>query len=79
MTDAKTVKTRRGVRRAGRNRPDILRSAGQVIADRGYEETRFADVAERAGASVSTLQYLFGSREDLLIATLRLRTCCTRR
>jgi AcrR family transcriptional regulator len=48
-----------------------LRSAGHVIADRGFEETRFADVAERSGASVSTLQYLFGSREDLLIATLR--------
>jgi AcrR family transcriptional regulator len=58
-------------RRAGRNRPEILRYAGTVIADRGYEETRFADVAERSGASVSTLQYLFGSREDLLIATLR--------
>ena len=61
----------RGGRRAGRNRPDILRSAGLVIAERGFEETRFSDVAERSGASVSTLQYLFGSREDLLIATLR--------
>jgi AcrR family transcriptional regulator len=60
-------------RRAGRNRPDILRSAGRVIAERGVEETRFADVAERSGASISTLQYLFGSREDLLIATLRQR------
>jgi AcrR family transcriptional regulator len=48
-----------------------LRSAGHVIADRGLEDTRFADVAQRSGASVSTLQYLFGSREDLLIATLR--------
>ncbi|HEX5017598.1 MAG TPA: TetR/AcrR family transcriptional regulator [Actinomycetes bacterium] len=71
MSETKTVNTKRGARRAGRNRPDILRSAGQVIADRGYEETRFADVAERSGASVSTLQYLFGSRDDLLIATLR--------
>jgi AcrR family transcriptional regulator len=61
----------RAPRRAGRNRPEILRSAGRVIADRGFEETRFADVAERSGASISTLQYLFGSREDLLIATLR--------
>ena len=63
--------TTRGGRRAGRSRPDILRSAGVVIASRGYEETRFADVAKQSGASVSTLQYLFGSREDLLIATLR--------
>ena len=71
MANTTTEQARRPSRRAGRNRPDILRSAGHVIADRGYEETRFADVAERSGASVSTLQYLFGSREDLLIATLR--------
>jgi AcrR family transcriptional regulator len=58
-------------RRAGRKRPDILRSAGHVIAERGMEETRFVDVAKRSGASISTLQYLFGSREDLLIASLR--------
>ena len=60
-------------RRAGRNRHDILRAANDVMAERGFELTRFADVAKSSGTSVSTLQYLFGNREDLLIASLRQR------
>lgn len=60
-------------RRAGRNRHDILVAANHVMAERGYELTRFADVAQSSGTSISTLQYLFGSREDLLIASLRQR------
>jgi len=42
-----------------------------VIASRGAEATRFADVAAESGVPVSTLQYYFGSREDLLVAAFR--------
>jgi AcrR family transcriptional regulator len=58
-------------RRAGRHRADILRTAGEVIADRGVESTRFSDVAEASGVPVSTLQYYFGNRDDMIIAALR--------
>lgn len=39
----------------------------QVIAERGIESTRFVDISEAVGVAVSTLQYWFGSREDMLI------------
>jgi AcrR family transcriptional regulator len=42
-----------------------------VIAERGADATRFADVAAESGVPVSTLQYYFGSREDLLVAAFR--------
>ena len=42
-----------------------------MIAERGADATRFADVAAASGVPVSTLQYYFGSREDLLVAAFR--------
>ncbi|GAA3315140.1 TetR/AcrR family transcriptional regulator [Nonomuraea dietziae] len=58
-------------RRAGRRRQDVLEGAARVIAERGAEATRFADVAEASGVPISTLQYYFGNREDLLVAAFR--------
>jgi AcrR family transcriptional regulator len=58
-------------RRAGRRKTAVLDAACRVIAVRGAEATRFADVAEASGVPVSTLQYYFGSREDLLVAAFR--------
>jgi AcrR family transcriptional regulator len=58
-------------RRAGRRKTAVLEAAGRVIADRGADATRFADVAAESGVPVSTLQYYFGSREDLLVAAFR--------
>ena len=58
-------------RRAGRGRDDILNGARKVIAERGAESTRFTDVASETGTAVSTLQYSFGNRDDLITATLR--------
>jgi AcrR family transcriptional regulator len=49
----------------------VLEAACRVIADRGADNTRFADVAAESGVPVSTLQYYFGSREDLLVAAFR--------
>ena len=63
--------TGRAVRRAGRRKVAVLEAAGRVIAERGADATRFADVAAESGVPVSTLQYYFGSREDLLVAAFR--------
>jgi AcrR family transcriptional regulator len=58
-------------RRAGRDRTEVLRAAGEVIAARGVEATRFSDVSVASGVPVSTLQYYFGNREDMIVAALR--------
>ena len=49
----------------------MLEAACRVISERGADATRFADVAAESGVPVSTLQYYFGSREDLLVAAFR--------
>lgn len=61
----------RPARRAGRNRTEVLKAAGAVIASRGVEGTRFTDVSAASGVPVSTLQYYFGNREDMIVASLR--------
>lgn len=61
----------RAQRRAGRRKGAVLDAAGRVIASRGADATRFTDVAAESGVPVSSLQYYFGSREDLLVAAFR--------
>ncbi|GIM93980.1 TetR/AcrR family transcriptional regulator [Paractinoplanes toevensis] len=63
--------TRNGGRRAARKRADVLVAACAVVAERGADATRFTDVTAATGVGVSTLQYYFGSREDMLIAVFR--------
>ena len=58
-------------RRAGRSKTDLLDAAARVIRERGADATRFTDVAEASSVPVSSLQYYFGSREDLLVASFR--------
>jgi AcrR family transcriptional regulator len=58
-------------RRAARKRADVLAAATAVIAARGAEATRFTDVTAATGVGVSTLQYYFGSREEMLAAVFR--------
>lgn len=65
------IEARRGSRRSGRGRAAVLAAAGGVIGHRGADGTRFTDVSRASGVPVSTLQYYFGSREDLLIAAFR--------
>jgi len=57
--------------RDGRNRDDVLAAACAVVAERGAEATRFSDVTAASGVGVSTLQYYFGSREEMLRAVFR--------
>ena len=52
----------------------MLESAATVLAERGYETTRFADVSAASGVAISTLQNYFGSREDMLIEAMRQAT-----
>jgi AcrR family transcriptional regulator len=69
--DDRPVPRRTPGRRAGRARTDLLEVAAQVIAERGADATRFVDVSAACGVPVSSLQYYFGSREDLLVAAFR--------
>lgn len=46
-------------------REAILQAVEDLVLDRGWEATRMADVAVRAGVSRQTLYQLYGSREAL--------------
>jgi AcrR family transcriptional regulator len=57
-------------RAGGARRAKVLATAATVLAERGYENTRYSDVSASCGIAVSTLQNYFGSREDMLIETM---------
>jgi len=52
-------------------RIQMLRSAAELICERGFSETRIADVAKRAGVSSALVIYYFGTRDRLLVDALR--------
>ncbi len=52
-------------------RTQILRAALEVIAERGYGETRIADVAERVGVSPALVMYYFKTKDRLLAEAIR--------
>jgi AcrR family transcriptional regulator len=56
---------------AGQRREQMLRAALEVIAERGYPETRIADVAERAGTSPALVIYYFKTKDQLLTEAMR--------
>ena len=49
----------------------MLRAALEVIAERGFPETRIADVAERAGTSPALVIYYFKTKDNLLTEAMR--------
>jgi AcrR family transcriptional regulator len=49
----------------------MLRAAIEVIAERGFPETRIADIGRRVGASSALVIYYFGTKDRLLIDALR--------
>jgi len=49
----------------------MLAAAAQLIAERGFGETRIADVANRVGASPALVIYYFGTKDSLLTEALR--------
>jgi AcrR family transcriptional regulator len=47
-------------------RPQILRSAVEMVREKGLWEVRISDVAKRAGVSPASVVYYFGSKDQLL-------------
>jgi AcrR family transcriptional regulator len=61
-----------GTRDGGEQRREqMLRAALDVIVERGYADTRIADVAERTGTSPALVIYYFKTRDQLLTEAIR--------
>ena len=60
-----------GSRDSGERREQMLRAALDVIVERGYADTRIADVAERTGTSPALVIYYFKTRDQLLTEAIR--------
>ena len=56
---------------ADARRDQMLMASAHLIAERGFTETRIADVAERVGASPALVIYYFGTKDSLLTEALR--------
>jgi AcrR family transcriptional regulator len=56
---------------AEQRREQMLRAAVDVIVERGYADTRIADVAERGGISPALVIYYFKTRDQLLTEAIR--------
>jgi len=56
---------------ADQRRDQMLEAAAQLIAERGFAETRISDVAKRVGASPALVIYYFGTKDSLLTEALR--------
>jgi AcrR family transcriptional regulator len=69
MTDA--AEAAGAVGTADHRREQMLRAALEVIADRGYADTRIADVAERIGISPALVIYYFKTKDQLLTEAIR--------
>ncbi|MFT3872563.1 MAG: TetR/AcrR family transcriptional regulator [Nocardioides sp.] len=55
---------------ADQRRDQMLAAAAALIAERGFSETRIADVAKRVGASSALVVYYFGTKDKLLTEAL---------
>ena len=60
-----------GPRDADQRREQMLRAALEVIAERGFPDTRIADVAERTGTSPALVIYYFKTKDQLLTEAIR--------
>ncbi len=56
---------------ADQRREQMLRAAIEVIEERGFPDTRIADVAARAGTSPALVIYYFKTKDQLLTEALR--------
>ncbi|HTT51310.1 MAG TPA: TetR family transcriptional regulator C-terminal domain-containing protein [Streptosporangiaceae bacterium] len=56
---------------ADQRRMQMLRAAIEVIEERGFPDTRIADVAARAGTSPALVIYYFKTKDQLLTDALR--------
>ena len=56
---------------ADQRREMMLRAALDVITERGFPDTRIADVAKRAGTSPALVIYYFSTKDNLLTEAMR--------
>jgi AcrR family transcriptional regulator len=56
---------------ADQRRAQMLQAALEVISERGYADTRIADVAERANVSPALVIYYFKTKDQLLTEAIR--------
>lgn len=68
---ATPVSSRRPLDAADGRRLQILRAATDVICERGFDDTRIAQIAERAGVSGGTIIYHFQTLDHLLVQALK--------
>ncbi|WP_237151981.1 transcriptional regulator BetI [Oryzibacter oryziterrae] len=54
-----------------RRRRDLIEAAIEAIHDRGMSGVTVGDIARRAGVSSALAHHYFGSKDDLLLATMR--------
>lgn len=52
----------------------LLTAASELFAERGFQQTTFADLAERAGISRGSITWHFGNKQGLLMAVLEQET-----
>jgi AcrR family transcriptional regulator len=71
MTDAADEAAGPVLGTADHRREQMLRAALEVIAERGYADTRIADVAERSGISPALVIYYFKTKDQLLTEAIR--------
>ena len=55
-------------------RQEIAAAVARIAIDRGLQQVSFREVAAEAGMSVSLVQHYFGTKENLLIGTLEIRS-----
>jgi AcrR family transcriptional regulator len=58
---------RRGRPPLSDRRPEIVRAAMEVLADRGYAHTSMKQIAEQAGIAHGLLTYYYPTKQDLLL------------
>ncbi|MEV5388496.1 TetR family transcriptional regulator [Streptomyces sp. NPDC052721] len=58
-------------RDSARSKELLVRAAGELLAERGFERTTVRDIGERAGVDQALIARYFGSKAQLFIAVLR--------
>jgi AcrR family transcriptional regulator len=71
VRDASSSGVAPGAGTADQRRAQILTAALDIISERGYAETRIADVAERAGVSTALVIYYYKTKDQLLTEAIR--------
>lgn len=66
-----TTSSPEGRQQSDVRRDQMLAAAAELIAERGFERTRIADVAARIKTSPALVMYYFATKDELLTAALR--------